>query len=527
MNKLEQSIETVLQQIKPDLAATTWESRQRYFNQMQKTANSLGINEPCQALYDAYVADDNGSEERRSLHICCVRLLDAVSGTESVDEAGRLYNEPPMPSSTEAQDFFKKRDFPLTNKVNIDILIVKAEAEMQHLNQTDSTMGQYRHAWMDVRRYFREHKTSMYDEQLLQQFIREIRSKRNDGSMKEWKWKINRKAALVLIEVANSGRFHWAIARENMIGSSPEIEPIRDQYLSSLRCRNLSKSTIGMHDYVFRKIIEFLGIETAEDLFLFSAENVRRVIVCFADLCNNRSMATILPILRSLLKALQVTGHIEKNLSGLVMSGFLQKGSVTSYISPEDQKLRLTQLSKEPKRTKAIILLAIKLGLRDGDICNLRFHEIDWQNDKIRLLQEKTGDPLVLPLLPDVGNAIMDYVLHERPKRGDRYPYVFLRQQAPYNRITTVYHVCSKLIAKLGITPVNGNSMGVHVYRYTMVHRLLAAKTPHQVITDALGHVSKESDKPYLSMEEFMLRLCAMDLSVAGKISWEGGSENV
>jgi len=59
-----------------------------------------------------------------------------------------------------------------------------------------------------------------------------------------------------------------------------------------------------------------------------------------------------------------------------------------------------------------------------------------------------------------------------------------------------------------------------------MVHKLLAAKVPHQVITDALGHTSKESDKPYMSMEESMLRMCALNLSVIGRISWRGGASD-
>jgi hypothetical protein len=106
----------------------------------------------------------------------------------------------------------------------------------------------------------------------------------------------------------------------------------------------------------------------------------------------------------------------------------------------------------------------------------------------------------------------------------DRYPYIFLRKQAPYNKITSAYSTCSGLLKKLRIKPVNGQAAGVHVFRYTMVHRLLAGKTPHQVITNALGHSSKESDKPYLSMEESMLRLCALDLSVVGRVSLKGGN---
>jgi len=525
MNKLETSIAIILQQQKHVLTAATWESRQRYYNRMLRLANSMSINEACQELYSAYIADDKGSKERRALHIRCVKLLDAIAGTNAKDENGKLYNEQSMPTKEETQRYFQNMQYPLINKASIDSLIVKAEIEMQYLNLSESTIGQYRNAWMIIRRYFQMHNSIDYDEQLLQCFIGEIKNRRFDGTVKEWKWKINRKAAHVLIEVANSGQFHWTLIKPGIQCAAMEIKSIRDHYLSSLKHRNLSKSTIYLHDYVFRKFMTFLEINTVNDLFHLSPKSVQRAIISFTGICNRRSMATIIPILRSLLTSIYESGYVQRDLSGVVISGFVQRGSVAGYISLEDEALLLYNIEKEPKRTKAIILLALKLGLRDCDICNLTFGELDWCNDKIRLVQKKNGNPLVLPMLPDVGNALMEYILSERPKRDDKYPYIFLRKQAPYNKIASAYNTCSRLLKRLEIKPVNSHATGTHVFRYTMVHRLLAVKTPHQVITDTLGHTSKESDKPYLSMEESMLRLCALDLSVIGNVSWKGGAK--
>lgn len=449
MTKLETVINTILQQLKTELANETWESRRRYFNQMLKCAKLLGITEPCAKLYDVFIADDNGSPERHALHVRCVKLLDSFACTQAQDEHGLLFNEPPPPDDTEVHEFFQGREFPITADVRLDLLIVKAEIEMRYLHLTDSTIGQYKHSWMNIRHYFYDAGVSTYDESLLKCFIQEINNLRNKGSMKEWKWKINRKAAHVLIEVANTGRFLW-----------------------------------------------------------------------------KRSMATTLPILRSQLAFFHTTGLISKDLSGIVMGCFVQRCSVAAYLSEKDQVKLIAQLAKESKRTKAVILLAMHLGLRDCDICNLTFQVIDWQDDRIRLIQKKTGEPLVLPLLPDVGNALMDYILNERPKRTDNYPYIFLRRQAPHQKLTSVYPICSRLLRCLGIKPVNGTATGVHLFRYSIAHKLLAAKVPHQVITDALGHTSKESDKPYLSMDESMLRMCALDLSDIGRISWKGGASN-
>ncbi|MDD4495159.1 MAG: tyrosine-type recombinase/integrase [Eubacteriales bacterium] len=526
MTKLENGVSEVLQRLKLELASETWESRRRYFNQMLKCAQSLGITKPCAELYDAFIADDNGSRERHSLHVRCVRLIDALACTHAKDEHSVLFNEPPMPGEAETHAFFQTQQFPITADVRIDYLIVKAEIEMRYLNLTVSTIGQYKHSWMDIRRYFYDAGVLGYDEALVRNFIREAADLYNKGVMWEWKWKINRKAAHVLIEVANTGCFHWGMVNRNVNCNSTELECVRSKYLDSLRQRNFSKATIGLYDYVFRKAVEFSEAETLRDLISLSPGKIQLTITNFASVCNRRSMATILPILRFMLKYLHTANLTQKDLSGIVMGCFVQRGSVAAYISEKDQAEIVARLSTESKRTNAVILLAMRLGLRDCDICNLSFRDIDWQNDKIMLNQKKTGEPLVLPLLPAVGNALMEYILNERPKRTDNYPYIFLRNQAPYNKLTSTYLICSKLLTKIGVKPINGAATGPHLFRYSMVHRLLTSGVPHQVITDTLGHVSKESDKPYLSMEESMLRMCALDMSIIGKISWRGGASD-
>jgi integrase len=524
MNKLEATINTVLQQLKPELAPSTWESREFYFRRMLKIAKSLDIDVPCQKLYDAYIADAAGRGEGRQLHIRCVKLLDAAAETKARNNQGILFNEAVMPSLTKTEEYFSNRQYPLTDKTNIDFIIVKAEIEMKYLGLSTSTMGQYRHAWIDIRRYLCIREVYEYDEQLLQCFLTDIGFQRDNGTMNEWKWKINRKATLVLMEIANTGRFEWCKVKNSIEDVNVAIDEIRMRILLSLQQRNLSKSTISLHGYVFRKLIEFADVKTREDLHQLLPERIQDVVLKFAEVCNRRSMATILPILRSLLTSLHTSCNIERDLSGVVLSGFVQRNSVAAYISDNDQIALTTQLEFESKRNRAMILLALKLGLRDCDICNLEFNDVDWRNDKIRLNQKKGGEPLVLPLLAEVGNALMDYIFNERPKRDDGYPYIFLRAQAPHIKLSSIYSVCSRLLNRMSIKPVNGDSVGVHLLRYTMVYRLLKAKVPHQVITDALGHTSKESDKPYLSMEEPMLRMCALDLSIVGKVSWKGGA---
>ena len=52
-----------------------------------------------------------------------------------------------------------------------------------------------------------------------------------------------------------------------------------------------------------------------------------------------------------------------------------------------------------------MIMLLIKYGLRSGDVVNLKFEDIDWENKIIS--QNKTKRDIKLLLLPEVGNAII------------------------------------------------------------------------------------------------------------------------
>ena len=73
------------------------------------------------------------------------------------------------------------------------------------------------------------------------------------------------------------------------------------------------------------------------------------------------------------------------------------------------------------KRDYAILVLAACLGLRESDIARLKFENLYWDKSLIILRQYKTGKDINLPLLPAVGNAIIDYIQYGRPKSNEQY----------------------------------------------------------------------------------------------------------
>ena len=526
MNKLEEVVGIVLEEIRPQHTEKTYIARKSSLNRLLRFANANGFEEPCQELYDAFTKDYNGSKDIKFTLFHTVRLVDRVANTHGKDPNGRLLNEPPLPAESDVLHFIAGCSFPLDVQVDINYLIVFSEHLIRQYDLSDSTVGQYRHSWIDIRRYCFDFGISQYQKDTIKDYIDETTELYKSGKVKFWKWKINRKAAFVLIEAAETGAFQWGqISHYDLSCGDAELDAVRDRYIQLLRERNLESATISLHDYVFRFGFKHGKITQLSELEALGKETVNLIISGFSAVCNDRSVSTILPILKMILRFCFDEGIVKQDYSGMVMHAYTQRNHVKAFIpSDEDDDIE-DALQKESTRNKAIILLALKLGLRDIDICTLEMDSIDWINDRISIIQKKTDVPITLPLLPVVGNAIMKYILEDRPQPDDGYPYVFRRVQAPYHRIQSAYPICARFLDRNGIRVSNNASKGVHVFRYTLVNRLLRAQIPHQVITDTLGHVSKESDKPYLAMESDMLRQCALDLSLTGTISWkEGGA---
>ena len=149
-----------------------------------------------------------------------------------------------------------------------------------------------------------------------------------------------------------------------------------------------------------------------------------------------------------------------RHLSGAVpASGVRTRRVVPALTLDEEQSLLAAadRTTASGKRDYAMLLLALRLGLRSSDIIHLKREDLHWQTNTLELVQTKTGVRLVLPLLTEVGNALADYLLQGRP--ASPLPYVFLRGQAPYRPLSghaNCYGISHKLMAQAHIRQGQG-----------------------------------------------------------------------
>jgi site-specific recombinase XerD len=225
---------------------------------------------------------------------------------------------------------------------------------------------------------------------------------------------------------------------------------------------------------------------------------------------------TILYVLRNYLSFLYERGYTANDLMPILPKIRVPRNGTIPYgWSKNDiQKLlgAIDRNDPKGKRDYAMLLLAIRLGLRIGDIRNLKQTAINWQRNTINLMMSKTGQPIELPLLKDVGWAIIDYLQNGRPNTTS--DCLFVRHRAPFNSVGTIKSFSRELhryIVKAGLELPKDRRHGIHSLRNALAGNMLEINAPLPIISETLGHQSVNTTSIYLKIDVEGLRKCAMD----------------
>lgn len=175
-------------------------------------------------------------------------------------------------------------------------------------------------------------------------------------------------------------------------------------------------------------------------------------------------------------------------------------------------------LSPKALRDYAMVCIGLSMGFRSSDITGLRFENIDWKKRCIRIIQQKTGKILAMPMPVKTGNILFRYLRDGRPQSDE--PFVFICHEAPYSRLHR--SVCAKALIRF-IEPASDKGRGFHVVRKTFATQLLDSRTKVELISDSLGHSTDDIIHKYLSLDEKRMRLCPLSLEETG-ISYKGGA---
>lgn len=379
---------------------------------------------------------------------------------------------------------------------------------------SEGTIGLYECYFGRLKKMASSLGKELYDRELADKFIQDdaYRNGRGEGHCHS-RYLYHVRCVRFIESYINKGTVDWGIMHPLPANElkSEEFRLCLERFKAFLIEEGLKPNTI---DGYFRFVFYFLSY--LEDKGLASLSQVKSgditffmVLVCQEHYAPTSVGAHITGLRRFV--------HIFRELSAFeseIPEHLPKKIGITpSYTEEEHEKIdKCLTNSGISSRNRAIALIAFETGLRAVDICKLKIEDIDWPHDIIRIQQEKTGEPLTIPLQASVGNALMAYLLEERPSSDS--PYVFLRAVAPFQPLVdhaSIYSVLRKVLKEAAVE-LDGRISGSRMTRHSYASRMLRKGVPLPVISDALGHNSPNSTMRYLATDEKMMASCTLPL---------------
>lgn len=203
---------------------------------------------------------------------------------------------------------------------------------------------------------------------------------------------------------------------------SGEIGGIMTKYLHLLEEQRLSPKTIDGYEHVFSYFLRHLSLRNVSRISDIGEDDVLTFISS-----SQNSKQRVLATMRAFCRYLYEQKLINKNIDYVIgRNRYIVKEKLPSTYTCEEVlqiESSVNQSTPVGKRDYAMLLLATRLGLRSSDIAGLQFSNLDWDRNIIRLIQYKTKREIELPLLKDVGEAIINYVKYGRPSSSSKQIY--------------------------------------------------------------------------------------------------------
>ena len=260
------------------------------------------------------------------------------------------------------------------------------------------------------------------------------------------------------------------------------------EYLA--RERGLVPGTRYVHEYK-RVARLFLSGRFAPDgggLDRLTAGEVTAFVLAECRRRSYRMCWALVSSLRGLLRFLFLEGLTSVDLRGAVPGVARWRAqSLPRALSAEHVARILASCDRTSavgRRDFAILMMLSRLGLRAGEVANLRLSDIDWRAGE--LIIRGKGDRFErMPLPADVGEAVVDYLRDGRPARPD--PHLFLRSRAPFTPLTGGAGAIGQLVhsayVRAGLAPA-----GAHALPHTVATGALRAGAPLEEIASLLRH---------------------------------------
>lgn len=397
-------------------------------------------------------------------------------------------------------------------------LIFDLEQELLRLGYSTGSMIFYKRRWEMLLEFAEDRGETHYSERLGIDFVEKhfnILEKDFEGILIQ-----SEVQNLRVIRMLGDFQLHGTVLRryykhKKILHNQYFIKVINDfkQYCVD---KNYSSVTVGHYTKQSAKFLDYAdsqGFTSCSEIDLTRINNYIKTLAGYTYKTVEQQLCS----LRAFFKYLNIKGLAATDYSlKIPMVQSRKQTRIPSIWSVSDIKKLIGAIDRgNPmgKRDYAIILLACRLGLRTSDIKKLKFENFKWEDRQLMFVQSKTRTILSLPLMQDVGWAVIDYLKYGRPNVES--PYVFIRHLAPFLPFSEDDHLHQMIVKymRLAHIPVSSKKrVGMHSLRHTLASLLLENDTPLSTISDILGHLDTESTAVYLKIDIKKLKECPLDI---------------
>lgn len=400
-------------------------------------------------------------------------------------------------------------------KKDIHSLIRACVSWLRESGYSEARIRDYHRLWdTGIKKYLREYSTTVFTIQEGEAFL----SLPLPFESPTYRRAVRRSVA-VLSDFLVHGKVSRRIVHRVNYELPGEIGETAEAFIATQAELRRSMLTLNEHRRVLSYFIQHLSLKSVYQVSKISEELVLAFIAS-AQNCKDKFLNTM----RLFCRYLYALKLVDNNIEYVIGRNTLPKREkLPSIYSPKEIKQIEASIDRScpvGKRDYAMLLLSTRLGLRSSDIAGLQFNHLDWDNNLIRITQYKTKREIELPLLIDVGDAIITYLQYARPV--SKAANIFLSACAPYRLINRliINGAISRAI-KASKVEIGNRKFGPHAMRHTLATQLLGNGVSLPVISETLGHTATQTTMKYLRVDLNSLQRCALDVPVVGQGFYE------
>lgn len=262
---------------------------------------------------------------------------------------------------------------------------------------------------------------------------------------------------------------------------------------------------------IYGPVISDALISLGDDPSQYDARRLRAFILQRAPRYGRSKAKLLVTALRAFIRYLIAQNLCPAGLDAAIptIAGW-KLASLPRYLQAVDVERVLTSCDPTTAigaRDRAVLLLLCRLGLRAGDVANLRWRDIDWQQATVEVVG-KSQRAARMPLSQEVGDALLRH-LNNTPSAAPSDP-IFLNSAPPLGRSLGskgISNIASRAITRAG---VQAPTRGAHVLRHSAATSLLADGASLQSIGVVLRHRLLDTTAIYAKVDFKVLRTLAM-----------------